>query len=320
MKLPILISIVLFASSIEATKMAPETLPNLGNFFATKNLQDIENKINSTSLFTKKEAIGSQEAFEEAVYNIAFKKNRLTLDEKTKIFKLLKEKAEGKSKDIQTIVKIGSIYVSQEKSREKHKSSAENIASKKIEFSPENQALGLALSFNNLPAVKLSLKHGANPNQTNALSVALGLEDLAIAKYLLAHGADPEGSKNAWYYYGPGDPIKNPEDNKFYLHYRPIALFAGLVPRGEFKEKPVKLLLDAGVNINKIGYYKTSEESKEKQGTLLDLFYDAYELVKKAAPEEGMDQKAIDESLQQIERSITMLKKYGAKRSADLKK
>lgn len=322
MKLPLLFSLLIVTSSSQATKMTPNALPNLANFFATKKLQDIENKINNTVMFSEKgETPADQAAFEEAVYNIGFKNNVLSIDEKMKAMKLLKDKAKKKSSDIRKLVSMGAWHVSALKRNTQE--SSQDL--KKIGLSPESQALFYAVSLDSLLAVKLLLKHGADINATNALWKAAENEDLTLAKYLVEQGAHPERSKNSLY--GPSDFIQNKEDlNKFYFQSLPIITWIGFNPSGDIYEKPIKFLLDAGWNINRIGYYKIDEgfgstsESPEKQGTLLDLVYDVYDFFKQQKLPEGKTQKDIDPALAGIQKSIAMLKKYGAKRMVELKK
>lgn len=167
--------------------------------------------------------------------------------------------------------------------------------------------LNLAVSVNSLPGVKLFVSHGANVKKTNALAQALSREDddLTIANYLVKQGATLE-------------PVI-PAGEKYNLERYGAFHSFGLNPWGQIDEKMSKRLMDYGLNLNKVGYYAFPNQP-EKQGTILDLAYDQHDFLKKAIPDANLTKEKIAESLVNVNKMIDLLKKYGAKRSSELKK
>ncbi len=288
---------------IVAEKNGAEKQEDLASFFATKNLQEIENKINNSPLFSGQEVPGALTAFEDAMYNISLKNKVLSADDKIKIFKDLSARAKGKSAELKKIATIGGIFASTEK-----RQTPEDLEEdKKLGLTSENMGLRHAISLESLPAVKLFIRHGADVKKTNALGMALNqIKDLTIAKYLAGQGATLD--------------VYVPNGEKYRLDRDSVWTPFGMNPSGQVDEKHIKVLLDFGLNINKIGYYQFLPDQPDKQGTILDFALDILEYAKKIVPTAERTQKDIDKALADTNNMIALLKKYGAKRSAELKK
>lgn len=302
-QISLLYMLLLCISTLRAEKNTAGSKEDLASFFATKNSKEIENKIQNDPLFAGNETPGTLKAFEDAMYNIAFKNKVLNTDDKLKIFKLLLDSTKGKSEEIKKINSIGRTYTQFRKRK-----TAEDIEQeRKLGISPEIIGLELAVSLDSFPGVKLFLRNGVDVKKTNTLLQSLSKEgdDLSIAKYLAEHGATLE-------------PFI-PAGEKYNLERYGAFHSFGLNPWGQIDERMSKRLMDYGLNLNKIGYYALPNQP-EKQGTILDLAYDMLDFVKKSKPDVNFTKEKLAESLVNTNKMIEHLKKYGAKRSVELKK
>lgn len=274
---------------IHAEKSASQE--DLTSFFATQNYKKIENKIQNNPSFSGNETSGTLKAFEDVMYIIAFKNKVLSKDEKSNLFKLLLKKAEGKSEEIIKIVKIGQRYL--------------QLTNRRVVNDAEALGLELAVTLESFPGVKLFASHGIDLKKTNDLSRALlNNKDLVIAKYLSEQGATLYPSLAA--------------GEKYYFESDDVVGLFGLNPTGQSDERIIKRFMDYGLDLNKLGYYILPDKS-EKKGTVLDLVYEYKDQIKKST-DPSFTKEMVAELVIKADKTAALLKKYGAKRSAELKK
>ena len=171
--------------------------------------------------------------------------------------------------------------------------------------------------------LKFFVRHGWSVKHPNrALFLAIGINKLDVAAYLLEQGADPEAfiDVESMRMRGPDDDevVEDPGNNT--IGHSIVAEALGLMdPRLDQKSinrKGLELLLNAGLNLNKVGTFQLElPNSPVQQGTILD--YAEYNLKAiKEVPE--VTNKRRIEIIKSLKKIIALLREKGAKRSTEL--